>query len=205
MSIKLVLCDFDGTITTKDVLDQICMLTNDAEKSVLINEAFINGRIDGKTALVSRFKLVEGLRVADIEEHVLSKIRFSTGVKSFFKFALANNIKTVILSGNAEFVLDYFKKELGFSEIHGSKINIVDGVIGKWNEECQCIDKNKVAEEVISTMGVEKSEIISIGDAPSDIPIFNLTGQAFVINKKGDFESKAININSFYDIIDLIG
>ena len=69
VKIKLVLSDFDGTITQTDVLDMICELVGKGAASQHINNLFVSGQKDGKEALIERFSLLEGLELSSIYFH----------------------------------------------------------------------------------------------------------------------------------------
>ncbi len=203
MKTKLILCDFDGTITSTDVLDALCDLVGQGKESAAINSRYQSGKINGRDALIHRFSMLEGIKVTDIFT-TLGSIPLTEGVHDFFSFASANKIEVLVLSGNASFVLDFFSKKLGFRKFYGSTISINNGIIQKWNNNvCRCVDKYLSANLYIKEHNIAKENIIAIGDSIADEGIFSLANMSFLINKKtnvyADFE-----VENFYQIINIL-
>lgn len=188
MKIKLILCDFDGTITKDDVLDRICALNGKEKESREINALFQAGKKNGVEALKERFALLEGLSVEEIRRSVLSETILTEGAEDLFAYANENGIETLVLSGNAQFVLEYFEKKLGFSAFSGSVLPVVDDRIKRVRERF-FEDKATVAEAYIRTRGFKKEEIVAVGDSIADEEIFALSGMSFLINKKGEVQA----------------
>lgn len=183
--IKLALCDFDGTLTRVDVLDRICDYYGRGEESRRINEAFIKGEVDGATALKRRFSLIAGAKTAEIEDKVLRHIPLTDGAKEFFQYAQRKGIHTVIISGNAQFVLAYYQKVLGFDEYYCSSLNVIDGVLLPWDDgTCRCVRKDAAVRRVVDNGRYTQADTIAIGDAPVDDVMFTFAKQSFLINAK---------------------
>lgn len=186
MNIKLILCDFDGTITKCDVLDAMCKLAGKFARSQEINAQFISGKKDGKEALIERFSLLSGLSLSSVYD-MLEQITFTDGAEELFSYTSEKKIHTLILSGNADFVLEHFRKKLNFSDIAGSSLFISDGIIQPWDsDKCTCVDKLGIAKAYIEKLGLKKENIIAIGDSVADQDLFDLASLSFLINKKGD-------------------
>jgi len=202
--IKLALCDFDGTLTKVDVLDCICDYYGHGNESRIINEAFIKGEVDGATALKRRFSLIVGAKIAEIEDNVLRHIPLTDGAKEFFQFARRNRIRSVIISGNAQFVLDYYQKVLGFDEYYCSLLNVSEGIVMPWDDStCQCVRKDDAVRRVMDVGKYTKADTIAIGDAPVDEIMFSSARQSYLINSKG-YSTIAKPISSMSDIIHLM-
>ena len=200
MKVKLVLCDFDGTITQADVLDMICDLVGKQDISQRINSRFAAGEKDGKEALIERFSLLEGLECSKIDS-VLDRVPLTNGAEAFFEYTQKHRIKTLVLSGNADFVLKYFKSKLHFSDFSGSTLCIRHGKIQPWDpNRCKCVDKQTAAATYIKKLGLKKEEIMAIGDSVADEMLFALAGVSFLINQKSQMPADYV-VSSFYEII----
>ena len=200
MNIKLILCDFDGTITQTDVLDTICDLVGRKPESVRINRLFQAGQKDRKQALRERFSLLAGLpleRTYPLMENIL----LTEGAEELFACAAQLGIHVLVLSGNAQFVLEFFARKLQFTRVCGSRIWVENGIIQPWNQEkCLEIDKYREAVTYIEQHGLEKNQIIAIGDSVADEEIFALAGKSFVINPKGNVQAD-MQIQSLEEVI----
>ena len=196
MKVKLILCDFDGTITQTDVLDKLCSVAGREQESREINEQFQQGLVNGKQALIRRFSLLEGISMEQLMP-VLQEVPLTKGARELFRYAEEHGIDVLVLSGNARFVLEYFSEMLHFTAVVGSRVRVEDGVIQPWDDQtCSCVDKLSEAKAYIDRIGVKKEQIIAIGDSIADEGIFSLAGMSFLVNRKG-------NIRADIEIADL--
>ena len=203
MKTKLILCDFDGTITKYDVLDALCGLNKKEKESQQIDYLFQLGQKDGQSALIERFSLLEGLAMEAVYP-VLEKVELNEGAEALFAYARNHGIKVHVLSGNSTFVLEYFAKKFGFSKYSGSELVVEDGVICRWDAcRCVCVDKYAEALDYIQQLKLRKDEIIAVGDSVADEQIFSLAGTTFLINKKGNITAD-YNIERLDEIIPYI-
>jgi phosphoserine phosphatase len=200
MKVKLILCDFDGTITQTDVLDRMCAVAGRENESREINARYQQGLEDGAQALIRRFSLLEGLSL-DRLMPVLQTVELTKGARELFGYAHEQGIRVLVLSGNARFVLEYFGEMLHFSSVAGSRVLIKDGIIQPWDEEqCACVDKLSEARRYIRQLGLNKEEIVAIGDSIADEGIFALAGISFLINRKGNIRAD-VEIEDLADVI----
>lgn len=198
MSIKLILCDFDGTVTQGDVLDEICAISGKLDESRKINEQFISGNLDGLSALKQRFRLIKGIDKTQIENSILPNVKLNNGAETFFNYARKKNIPAFLLSGNAEFVLEYFCKKLHITFFSGSTLSIDNGKIGDF---ITYQNKFSVAENYIKKHNLIGDEIVAIGNSIADAQLFEMSAHPFIINKKEDFNTNAVSVNSFTEIM----
>lgn len=204
MRINLAICDFDCTITKYDVLDMLCSHVGAYEISCSINEDYINGRIDGKTALIKRFGLLEGAKLSRLSE-LLKEVEISEYAELFFKICREKGIYTIVESGNLDFVLEYFQHRLGYNMFSCSHLPIIDGLLGSSTDyRCRFVQKAKYSNEYMKKRRIEKSNVIAIGDSFSDEPLFNIAEQGFLIGEKKIKLSSVVNVDSFLDIIKFI-
>lgn len=203
MNVKLILCDFDGTITQTDVLDAMCAVVGREQESRAINTLFQEGREDGKRALIRRFSLLEGVALERLRP-VLDRVPLTKGAVELFRYAREQGIHVLVLSGNAQFVLEHFSEKLHFTKVAGSRIPVKDGVIGAWDDGCACVDKVTEARNYIRQLGVTAEQIVAIGDSVADREIFDLAGTSFLVNKKGAIRAD-VEIEDLAAVIPCLG
>ena len=201
MNVRLVLCDFARTITRGDVLDRISALKGNRGISRQIDREYRSGNIDGIEALQKRFELIKGLSIEEIEKEVLSKIRLKKGARKFFNYTVKAGIRTVVLSGNMNFVLRYFQNKLKFTEFYGSSVRTDNGRVGAFEPSAD--NKNKVAERLVSEGGYSENEIVAIGDSVADMGFLRLAKYRFLMRSK-PCNADAILVDSFDDVIKYI-
>lgn len=201
MKTRLLICDFDGTLTRSDVLDALCGVVGGYDESRRINEQYIAGLLDGHTALKRRFGLLRGTRLETLHE-ALSRTPLTDGAAELFAHANSMGIESVVISGNADLVLAYFQPILGYTHYFSSHIPVIDGVVGEIDDpRTSFIDKKARAEQFIALRGLSPEEIIAVGDSPSDEPMLRLAGRAFFVNKKGEPDMELPEVASLKEII----
>ena len=164
----------------------MCALVGKQEESCRINRLFQLGKKDGRSALIERFSLLEGLSLEKVHS-MLEEIQLTQGAEELFSYAREHDIKVHVLSGNATFVLDFFAKKLGISDVSGSRLLVVDGIIQAWDDQqCKCVEKYAEASRRIWEMGLCREQVAAVGDSVADRDIFALAGKSFLINKKSD-------------------
>lgn len=205
---KLFLSDFDGTLVSRDILDLICGIAGKEEESRAINEEFINGRIDGLSALRQRVDFLTGISLEQINTLLDKEQYLITGAQNLFNYLKTNNYVTVLHSGNLLPVLEYYKNILSIDHIIGTKPRIDGGKLAGI-EPGDIKNRNfKVdgCKEIISKLNIPKKDIIAIGDSPADLGVFNLAGKKIAINPKGGIEKEAdfIADNNLVEVIDFL-
>lgn len=186
MKYKIFLTDFDGTIVSKDILDVICGIVGKEEESRKLNEAFIAGEREGLQTLVERINFLKGVSVKDIYTKLDQNNYLLPGAKELFSFLRDRGIITVLHSGNILPVLSYYKDILDIDYILGTN--------PKMNQDCILgIDitdlpgknfKLKWCKKIIKDHNLTKRNVIAMGDAPSDIPIFKIAEKSICVNSK---------------------
>ncbi len=201
MRTKLLVCDFDGTVTQGDVLDMLCGLAGATAQSEEINSRYIAGEIDGATALRQRFRLMEGISWSAIEK-MLSQVALDPGAKALFSFARAQGVEILMLSGNLDFVVEHFRQELGFDRCICSHLPIVDGKLGSAEDErTRLVNKQADLRAYMKQQGLTADEVIAVGDSVSDFPVFNEVGKAFGIHWKGARRADVQEVETLEQII----
>lgn len=205
--IKLVLTDFDGTLVNKDILDVICGINGHEEESRELNEAFINGKLEGLISLKTRIDFLKGITLEQINDKLNENSYLINGAEKLFRFLKDNSIESVLHSGNILPVLYYYKLKLGITNIIGTKPrmngNVINGIeMEDFNGKNFKYDECK---ELIDKSGINKNEILAIGDSPADSKVFELAGTKLVINPKGGIEKQAdYIIKDLFEVIDII-
>ena len=205
--IKLAVCDLDCTITREDTLDLLCRAAGEHayELSRRINDDYINGRTDGRTALVRRFGLLEGMDTGLIAK-LLGGVAVTDGAEAFFAKCRQMGIHTIIESGNLDCVLRYYKELLGFDDFSCSHVPQANGALGSsLDPGCRFVKKGEHTLEYMRENGISKEEVIAVGDSSSDAPLFRLAGRGFIVGERVSAEPGVINVPDFIIITEYLG
>ncbi len=166
----IVFFDFDNTIATCDVFDNMLLLFSRNDRWVELEKRWRSGRIGSKTCLEGQLRGM-ALNKKSLDTY-LSKIKLDPYFKRLYRFLQVKKVKTVVLSDDFDYMINRILK---INRIKKLKVyaNILsfsgDKVITDYpfkNKDCQicahCKTKNLLAR---SPKG---SIIIYVGDGASD-------------------------------------
>ncbi len=167
----VVFFDFDNTIATCDVFDNMLLLFSRDDRWVELEKRWKSGRIGSKTCMEGQLRGME-LNKKSLDAY-LPKIKLDPYFKTLYKFLQSKKVKTVILSDNFDYVLNQILKINGVKKLKvlANKLSFSrDKVITDYpfkNKDCQvcahCKTKNLLAN---SPKG---SIMVYVGDGTSDI------------------------------------
>lgn len=166
----IVFFDFDNTIATCDVFDNMLLLFSKDDRWVELEKRWKSGRIGSKTCLEGQ------LRGMDLSNKTLDaylpKIKLDPYFKQVYKFLQTKKIKAFILSDNYDYIINRVLKinRINKLKVYANKLRFSKGkVITDYpfkNKDCQicahCKTKNLLEK------AAKDSTIIYVGDGESD-------------------------------------
>mgnify|MGYP003392707796 CR=1 FL=1 len=166
----VVFFDFDNTIATCDVFDNMLLLFSKDDRWVELEKRWKSGRIGSKTCLEGQLRGMD-LNKASLDAY-LSKIKLDPYFKPIYNFLRAKRIKNFILSDNYDYILNKILKSnrINNLKVYANKLKFSQGkVVTDYpfkDKNCQicahCKTKNLLAKV---TKG---ATIIYVGDGESD-------------------------------------
>ncbi len=191
--LKAVILDFDGTLVTHDILDEVCEIVGKKEESQNINKEFHAGIRSGLSPLITRINFLAGVSFSQIEQKLNENPFLMPGAQELLSYLNTNKIISILSSGNIFPVLRYYQKILGFTYIVGSNPKMEnDTIVGI--DEHDFSDKDFKKTEVVKILeklSISKSETLAIGDSPVDKKMFELAHISIAINPKNGIEKTA--------------
>ncbi len=167
----IVFFDFDNTIATCDVFDNMLLLFSKDDRWVELEKRWKSGRIGSKTCLEGQLRGMD-LNKKSLDAY-LPKIKLDPYFKSIYKFLLAKKVKTLVLSDNYDYILNRVLKINGINKlkVYANKLNFSgDKIItgypfkDKDSQMCaHCKTKNLWAN------ASKDSIIIYVGDGEADV------------------------------------
>jgi phosphoserine phosphatase len=208
MKVRALLTDFDGTLVTRDILDIVCGIVGKEEESRRLNEEFIAGKREGLPTLMARINFLKGVSLNDIDRRLSVDDFLVKGARQLFAYLRSKNITSILHSGNIVPVLEYYRNLLGIDYVVGTK--------PKMNKDC--IDSIGIDDfsgrdfklvgcsKILEKLGIPSSDVIALGDAPSDRQIFEFVSKSIAINSKGGIEkySNFVIKDDLSDVIEII-
>lgn len=172
MSQKIkIFCDFDGTITTKDVGEHMFLEFGDSDKAYSIFQRWVRKEIDSAQEWTELLELVKDLTKEQFDSF-LETIEIVYGFKEFVQFCDQNNLDIIILSDGMDYYIKKILDSNGFDNLvfHSNKMIFTEGgpkaSFPHSDEECKdCANckRNHIIEN-----SSDEDITIYIGDGYSD-------------------------------------
>ena len=176
MSIKekrpVVFFDFDNTITTYDVMDDIIMRFSTSDEWKTLEALWREHKIGSKECLEGQ---VKNIRVAKDElDKYLSGVRIDPYFKRLVKLLDSNKIKSIILSDNFDYILKNILKRRGLDNIRvysnrlGMSKDVLEPQFPFIDKECMVCGHCK-KNNLLANVDNNAEVIYYIGDGLSDV------------------------------------
>ena len=213
MKEKIIISDFDGTITKKDTLYYF-FKENASDDWTTVEELWKSRKIGSKECLIREFNLVKNLSENLIDKFIQT-LELSEYFKEFIKLANKNKVDFVIVSDG----IDYFiNKVLKVNKIENVKL-IANHAEFRGNDfiitcpygssECK-VNSGTCKCKIINDYKKDYKEIVYIGDGTSDFCVADniKTDKLFAKDGLSDYCEKKnidhIKFDSFKDIANSI-
>lgn len=184
--IGLVVMDMDSTLITIECIDEIADMIQLKPQVAEITEAAMRGELDFAQSLRKRVALLVGLDASALQRVYDERLRLSPGAEVFIQALRARGIKTLLVSGGFTFFTDRMKARLQLDHAASNTLEIIDGkltgrVLGK------IVDAQGKADclvQVRTALGLQKSQVIAIGDGANDLKMLGEAGIGIAYHAK---------------------
>ncbi len=206
---KLIIFDVDSTLIQEEVIDLLAARANVAEEVSAITAAAMRGEIDFTNSLTKRVSLLAGLSADDLIT-VRSEIHLSEGATNLIKFLQNQGHVMAAVSGGFIDVLEPLLLEIGITNYHANKLEIIDGkltgiIIGP------IVDSETKSETLVkfaNQFKIPMTETVAIGDGANDIAMLQSAGVGIAFNAKPKLKEIAdivLDIPNLDAVIYLLG
>jgi HAD superfamily phosphoserine phosphatase-like hydrolase len=204
-SYSLVSFDVDGTIIRKPAFPAAVDPLGIGEKWRTYDDMFQHNRISLKEYFDGQLRLFSGLNVDDVLREV-SKLDVIRNVRETVVKLQGHGLGVILLTGNPDFLCNYFVERFGFNGYVASKVGLKDRHFTK--DVISLTDKRDGLRKYCNWLSLSVKKCIHIGDALNDIPVFRVVGHSIALNSK--FErvrraaSKALDTDNLLDVYDYL-
>ncbi|WP_218057451.1 MtnX-like HAD-IB family phosphatase [Gilliamella sp. WF3-4] len=166
----IVLCDFDGTISVKDVTDTLLSHFGQAGCDEL-EELWVSGKIGSQECMSKQIALMD----ASLDElnEVLSQIEIDADFKSFINYAEQNNIPVHVVSDGLDYAIEFILKRHGITRLPIFANKLMHNDLRSWRLEFPYANKDCIKQSGnCKCHHVKKQQyfpqILYVGDGTSD-------------------------------------
>ena len=170
----------------------------------------MRGEIDFAESLRRRVSLLEGLDQSALQRVYDERLQLSPGAEALLAAARAAGIKTLLVSGGFTFFTERLKPRLGLHYTAANTLDVGDGkltgrVLG------DIVDAQGKADwlnRVRTQLGLDKEQVIAIGDGANDLRMMAEAGVSIAYRAKPVVRAKAsyaLNQVGLEGVIPLLG
>jgi len=203
-----IFCDFDGTVTKKDVwVDALGRFITNKDKFELVCRDFAEGKITSRECIERELSLVENFSFDIFDEYIFQQ-ELDDYFYNFDDFCKENNFELYLLSEGLDYyiqkVLKKFNLKLNFYSNHlitneiianGDKSIKLNCEFPYSDEHCNSCGMSKRNVLISNTNDFDKEVSVFIGDGVSD---FCVSNYADIVFAKGTLASYCWKNNITY-------
>ncbi|MWN31995.1 MtnX-like HAD-IB family phosphatase [Gilliamella sp. Pra-s65] len=206
----IVLCDFDGTISVKDVTDTL--LSHFGQEGCdELEELWVNGKIGSQECMSKQIALMD----ASLEELncVLSQIEIDPDFKAFINYAEKNSIPVHVVSDGLDYAIDFILKRHGIENLPIFANKLMHNNVRSWRLEFPYANKGCIKQSGNCKCNHVKkqqhfTQILYVGDGTSDYCVSHNVDFVFAKDKLVNYceKNKIVHrkITSFADVTDAL-
>jgi len=174
---KLLIADMDSTIVGEETLDELAGFAGIKDKIAAITARAMNGELDFEAAVKERVGLLKDLPESALAK-ALEQTTINAGAKTLVATMKKHGARCVLVSGGFTFFTGAIAKSVGFDAHHGNTLIIKDGAL-TGAIGMPILDKHSKVdflEKYAGDLGLQKDEVMSIGDGANDLPMLKIAG-----------------------------
>ena len=206
---KLACFDMDSTLIEQEVIVELAKTAGIGEQVAAITEAAMRGEMDFDESFAQRVALLKGIST-DVLDDICSRLTLSTGALTTISALKALGYHTVLVSGGFTYFARYIAEQLGIDEVHANALDIEDGEV-TGHVQLPIINgakKAAIAEHTAERLGIDMSQVVSVGDGANDLPMMALADLGVAFNAKPIVQARAdaaVNVTGLEGVLYALG
>jgi len=201
---KIIFCDFDGTITTKDSYMRSLFFYPSLVKILLSLPGLVFNLIRYFFGNISRndmkeysyAKFFSGMEISYIEKKTkeyANKIKYNDKVISLLDDFRKDGYKIIIVTASPEIYMNYFTKKQGYDGLICTKVEQKDGKLTGKLMGLNCNNEEKVKRIKNSEYYNDRAKIITLGNSKGDYAMFTLSDEYYYVTNRVPVKNAKLN------------
>ncbi|TWU51910.1 phosphoserine phosphatase SerB [Rubripirellula reticaptiva] len=182
---RVVAFDMDSTLLQAEVIDELAKEAGVGDEVIAITEAAMRGEIDFDESLRQRVSKLAGLSES-VLPIIAERLELTEGAERLLTSLRRFGYRTAILSGGFSYFGEYLKKRLKIDYVYANELEIVDGKLtGRVTGEIvNAQRKAELLQSLADAEGVDRKQLIAIGDGANDLPMLARAGLGIAFHAK---------------------
>jgi phosphoserine phosphatase len=184
---KLFLADMDSTMIGQECIDELADYAGLKAHVAAITERAMRGEIAFEPALRERVALLEGLKLAVVDEVLRERIKLTPGARALVGTMRAHGAHTALVSGGFTLFTDRVAAMIGFDQNRANRLTVLDGhtLAGTVAEPIFGRDGKRAALlELRQEFGLKPEETMAVGDGANDLDMIVEAGLGVAYHAK---------------------
>ncbi len=201
---RLAAFDMDSTLINIECVDEIAAAVGRKAEVAAITEAAMRGEIaDYKESLRQRVALLKGVPVSALHEVYQQRLQLNPGAETLLRAFKQAGLKLLLVSGGFSFFTERLRDRLGLDFTRCNVLGVEDDrltgtmVDQDWGDICDGEEKRRALLQTCTSLSVEPSQAIAVGDGANDLPMMSVAGLSVAYHAKPTVREQAmVVINS---------
>lgn len=183
---KMLLADMDSTMIRQECIDELADEAGVGARVKEITARAMSGELDFEGALIERVGLLKGLPESVIAKVLDERITLMPGGPALLATMKANGAHAALVSGGFTAFTMRIAATLGFDENRANTLLTEGGILT--GEVARPIlgreAKVQALEEISARLGLDRSEVMAVGDGANDLGMLDLAGAGVALHAK---------------------
>ena len=183
---RLLVMDMDSTLITIETIDELADLVGLKQQVAAITARAMRGEIEYDESLRHRVALLKGLDASALDRVYDERLKLTPGAETLLAAIKRGGIKTLLVSGGFTRVTERLKPRLGLDYTYANTLDSNDGkltgqVVGR------IVNADGKRDELVrvrDAMGIDRSQVIAIGDGANDLKFMAEAGVSVAFHAK---------------------
>lgn len=175
---RLIVSDMDSTMITVECIDELADYAGIKDQIAEVTERAMRGELDFEEALDARVALLKGLPESAIDQCLAERVKITPGAETLIRTMKARGGTAILVSGGFTRFAEPVAEQIGFDCSVSNTLGIVggqlDGTVAR--PIVGAARKKEVLEAAMAELGLERDQVMAIGDGANDLPMIEAAG-----------------------------